>query len=235
MKRRAVLVLSGVLSVLPVPALAQAYQCSVPSRIAPVAPVEPDGPARRTPIGSYTLAASWSPDYCKTSGDTPSMQCAKTNGRFGFVLHGLWPESARGLSPQWCAAALLPSPELIRQHLCMTPSPSLLAHEWAKHGSCMAKTPGTYFRVSAILWRSVRWPDADHLSRKLDLTAGMLRDEFVLTNPGWPREAVGIGASKKGWLREVLLCYRKDFRPGRCPARQFGLPDSAPLKIWRGL
>lgn len=227
--------IAALASVLPIPALAQAYQCSLPAKVAPVAPVRPDGPVRRMPIAGYTLAASWSPDYCKTSGDTRSMQCAKASGRFGFVLHGLWPESARGPSPQWCAAQPLPSPQLLRQHLCMTPSPVLLAHEWAKHGSCMTKTPETYFRVSAILWRSIHWPDADRLSRKRDLTAGMLRDEFLAANPGWPRMAVGIGASDKGWLREVRLCYRKDFRPGRCSARQFGLADSAPLKIWRGL
>lgn len=227
--------IAALASALPVPALAQAYQCSLPRMIPPVAPVRPDGPARRTPIGGYTLAVSWSPDYCKTSGDIRSMQCARANGRFGFVLHGLWPESTRGPSPQWCGAQSAPSPQQMREHLCMTPSAGLLAHEWAKHGSCMTKTPEKYFRVSAILWRSIRWPDADRLSRKRDLTAGDLRDEFAAANRGWPREAVGIDTSRSGWLRELRLCYGKDFRPARCPAHRFGPADSAPLKIWRGL
>lgn len=99
----------------------------------------------------------------------------------------------------------------------------------------MTRTPAKYFRVSAILWRSLHWPDADRLSRKKGLTAGDLRDEFLAANRGWPREAVGIQTSRTGWLREIRLCYRKDFRPGRCQARQFGPADSAPLKIWRGL
>lgn len=235
MMRHAMAVLSSALVALSGAASAQSYQCSLPPRIAPIPAVSPDGPARRTPITGYTLAASWSPDYCKTSGDTRSMQCAKASGRFGFVLHGLWPESTGGPSPQWCASQPAPSPQLLREHLCMTPSPGLLAHEWAKHGSCMVKTPEKYFRVSAILWRSLHWPDADRLSRRKDLTAGMLRDEFVATNPGWARESVGIDVSGNGWLREVRLCYRKDFRPGRCPAGRFGPSDSLPLKIWRGL
>ncbi|WP_237449502.1 ribonuclease T2 family protein [Novosphingobium silvae] len=216
-------------------ALAQAYQCQLPPRIAPVRPAVPSGPVRRTSIGAYTLAASWSPDYCKTSGDTRSLQCSAKRGRFGFILHGLWPEAARGPSPQWCALNPVPSPQLLREHLCMTPSPGLLAHEWAKHGSCMVGTPEKYFRVSAILWRSIHWPDADRLSRRKDLTAGMLRDEFLAANPGWKRESVGIEASRKGWLRELRLCYRADFRPGRCPPARFGPADTAPLKIWRGL
>jgi hypothetical protein len=37
----------------------------------------------------------------------------------------------------------------------MTPSPWLLEHAWAKHGSCMAKTPERYFRVAGVLWRGV--------------------------------------------------------------------------------
>ncbi|WP_404479480.1 ribonuclease T [Novosphingobium sp. BL-52-GroH] len=227
--------IAALLATLPGAALAQAYQCTVPRTIAPVRPVSPDGPARRTPIAGYTLAASWSPDHCKTSGDTRSMQCARANGRFGFVLHGLWPESARGPSPQWCATQPLPSTRDLREHLCMTPSPGLLAHEWAKHGSCMVATPAKYFRVSAILWRSIHWPDADRLSRRKDLTAGDLREEFVAANRGWRRESIGIETSRAGWLREIHLCYGKDFRPGPCAPRQYGPAESAPLKIWRGL
>ncbi|PNU01666.1 ribonuclease T2 family protein [Novosphingobium guangzhouense] len=233
MKSAAALI--AALALLPAQAWAQAYQCSVPRTIAPVRPLTPDGPVRRTTIAGYTLAASWSPDYCKTSGDARSMQCNPAHGRFGFILHGLWPEAARGPAPQWCATQPVPTPQILRENLCMTPSPGLLAHEWAKHGSCMVATPQKYFRVSAILWRSIHWPDADRLSRKKGLTVGHLREEFVAANPGWPHEAVGVEISRTGWLREVQLCYGKDFRPAHCPARQYGPADSAALKIWRGL
>lgn len=227
--------LAALLALLPVPALAQAYQCALPRNLEPLGPVTPDGEPRRTPIAGYTLAASWSPDYCKTSGDVRSMQCDKRHGRFGFVLHGLWPESARGGPPQWCAKASMLPPDLLRPHLCMTPSPALLAHEWAKHGTCMTRRPQTYFKVSAILWRSIRWPDADALSRQDDLTVGDLRDAFLTLNRGWRRDAVGIELSRTGWLRAMRLCYGKDFRPTRCPPMQLGPADTAPLRIWRGL
>ena len=222
-------------ALMPAPALAQAYQCILPQRIERPAPPNPDGPARRLPIAGYIMAASWSPEYCKMSGEKGSMQCSNRNGRFGFVLHGLWPEARSGPPPQWCATNPRPSTDLVRRHLCMTPVPWLLEHEWAKHGSCMTRKPETYFKVSSILWRSLKWPDADRLSRRKGLTAGDLRRAFVRANPSWKTRQVGIVTSRTGWLREIHLCYGRDFMPSDCPRRNFGPADTASLKIWRGL
>lgn len=217
----------------PTPALAQAYQCTLPQRVEPTRPVRPDGPPRRVPVARYTLAVSWSPEFCK--GDRASMQCSGRNGRFGFVLHGLWPEARSGPPPQWCSVSPRPSPALIRQNLCMTPVPWLIEHEWAKHGSCMTRTPEAYWRTASILWRSLRWPDADRLSRQEGLTVGDLRRAFALANRDWQADQVGVALSRNGWLRELRLCYGRDFMPERCPRGSFGPPDSAGLKIWRGL
>ena len=129
----------------------------------------------------------------------------------------------------------MPSPEVVRRNLCMTPSADLLAHEWAKHGTCMTKRPKTYFNVSAILWRSIRWPDADSLSRQKDLTVGDLRKAFLARNPDWKASYVGVEVSRTGWLRELRLCYGNDFMPKPCSKWQYGPPDAAGLKIWRGL
>ena len=233
--RLAARVVANWLALMPLPVLAQAYQCRIPEHVAPLALPAPDGPSRRAPVARYTLAASWSPDWCKMHGDTTSMQCSRRNGRFGFVLHGLWPEAAHGPAPQWCAARYRPSAALIRRNMCRTPSASLLVHEWAKHGTCMTATPSAYFKTAGILWDAVTWPDADRLSRKEDLVAGDLRDAFLAANPGWPRGAVGIDLSRGGWLREVRLCYGRDFRPRACAARQLGARDGVAMKIWRGL
>lgn len=226
----------GLLALLqPVPARAQAYQCRLPDRVGTIRPVTPDGPARQVAIAGYTLNASWSPEYCKTSNDSVSMQCSGRQGRFGFVLHGVWPEGKAGLWPQWCGGGPEPNMQDLRPYLCMTPSAQLLAHEWAKHGSCMARTPETYFKVSARLWRALRWPDADRLSRQEGLTAGDLRAAFVLENPDWRTDQVGLLTSRNGWLKEVRLCYSRRFMPTRCTSAQYGPSDVTPLKIWRGL
>lgn len=227
--------LAALLALLPAPAVAQAYQCAVPRTLAPVRPEAPDGLVRKPPVAGYTLAASWSPDYCKTSRETRTMQCSGAGGRFGFILHGLWPVAKGGPPPQWCARAPALSADVLRRHLCMTPSPGLMAHEWAKHGTCMTRRPETYFKVAAILWRSLRWPDADHLSRQENLTVGDLRQAFAALNPGWSAQGIGIELSRTGWLREVRLCYGRDFRPRRCARAQLGPGDATALKIWRGL
>jgi len=231
-KLRAALILAAAL---PGSAFAQAYQCVPPASVGPLQPIRPDGPSWRTSISGYTLAVSWSPEYCRKPEDKASMQCSDANGRFGFVLHGLWPEARKGPPPQWCSLVPRPSPELIRRNLCMTPMPRLLAHEWAKHGSCMARTPEVYYRVSGILWRSLRWPDADRLSRQKGLTVGDLRRAFIAHNPDWRAEQIGVLVSNTGWLREIHLCYGRGFLPAACDRRRFGPPDSASLKIWRGL
>lgn len=219
----------------PLPAMAQAYQCRLPPRIEAPPRAEPDGPRRDKPVGRYLLAASWSPEYCRMERNRGTMQCSGKHGRFGFVLHGLWPEARDGPPPQWCGASARPSTELIRRNLCMTPVPWLLQHEWAKHGSCMTERPETYYKVSAILWQSLRWPDADYLSRKDDLTAGDLREAFLRLNPDWKAGQVSIETSRSGWLRGMRLCYGKDFMPQACPRDARGPGDAVPLKIWRGL
>lgn len=219
------------------PAFAQAYQCRMGDARISVAPITPDGPVRRTPVTGYTLALSWSPEYCRTRGSdaAESLQCSGRNGRFGFVVHGLWPEGAAGRWPQWCRTAPAPSPAAIRPQLCMMPSPRLMAHEWARHGTCMARSPDAYFRVTRILWDSLQWPDLDRLSREKALNAGRIRQAFVDANPGWRTDQVGVSLNGRGWLREIRLCYGKDFRPARCHSGQFGPRDAVRARIWRGL
>lgn len=234
--RSAAAALTFACAALPAPALAQAYQCRMPARVS-VPPVERDGPVRRVPVTGYTLALSWSPEYCRGAGERSgaALQCGGRNGRFGLILHGLWPEGRGGNDPQWCAAGAAPSPALVRRHLCMTPSARLLAHEWAKHGSCMARRPDTYFRVAAILWDSVAKPDLDLLSRRQGINAGAIREAFVMANPGWRADAVGVHLNRRGWLDEVRLCYGRDFMPARCDARRLGARNTASVRIWRGL
>ena len=119
--------------------------------------------------------------------------------------------------------------------MCLTPVPSLMEHEWAKHGTCMAPTPEAYFAREKALWRTLQWPDGDRLSRQRSLTVGLLRQAVALANPMFRPGQIGVEVGKGGWLREVRLCHSRRMTPIGCRAAQAGPPDSAPLKIWRGL
>ena len=216
---------------------AQAYQCRTPS-VSTVPQITPDGPRRDLEVTGYTLALSWSPAFCHTRQDSRShrVQCSGDNGRFGFVVHGLWPQSASGSWPQWCEANRRPTPRQVRENMCMMPSAFLIARQWAKHGSCMARNPETYFGVTRILWESLRIPDYDRISREDDLTAGRIRQAFADANGRmWRTENVGVKLNRDGWLEEIRLCYNKRFRPTRCDRRRLGARDDARARIWRGL
>lgn len=221
----------------PAVASAQAYRCDMPSRVERPRLELPsaDQPQRLLPIGGYTLAITWAPQHCHEHARDPSarVECASGN-RFGFTLHGLWPDGVGKEWPQYCrAAALLPAP-VVRANLCATPSAQLLQHEWAKHGTCMpGLSPAAYFQRSTALYRRLRYPDMDALSRR-PLTAGAFAEALAAANPGLRANMLRVTANRHGWLDEVWLCLDKAFRNTRCRANSGGLAPNAPLKIWRG-
>lgn len=215
---------------------AQAYSCAVPDRV-PVP--RADGPSasqpkRVLPIGSYTLAISWTPQYCRSNArdESARFQCGGGN-RFGFTLHGLWPDGTGETWPQYCKPAEILPPAVIRKNLCATPSPQLLQHEWAKHGTCMNTTPDGYFDKATGLFGRLRYPDMNALSRRR-LTAGQLASALARANPGVQANMMRITATRQGWLDEIWLCLDKQLRFTACPAHQGGLAPGKPIKIWRG-
>lgn len=227
--------IAALLLALPAAAQAQAYQCRAP-QVARVPAVTPDGPRRVLPVTGYTLALSWSPEFCKTRAADPGhgVQCGGANGSFGLVVHGLWPESGASW-PQWCEARTALTPAQVRGAMCLMPSARLVARQWAKHGSCMVRRPAQYLKVIGILRSGLRLPDYDRISREDGLTAGRIRAAFADANPGWREEAIGVKLNERGWLEEIRLCYAKSFHPARCTPTRWGAKDSAPAKIWRGL
>ena len=215
---------------------AQSYQCSPPSGLGAPAERKPASEPRHvTPVAGYTLALSWSPEYCRTRKDSKrdKTQCSGEDGSFAFILHGLWPDARGPAYPQYCAPTKALPPAVVKRNFCMMPSTKLMAHEWAKHGTCMAKRPETYFRVSRIMFEAVRFPDMDRLSRK-PLTAGQFRNAFAAAKEGLQPDMLRLKINQRGWLQEVKLCLGKSFRPTRCPGYMRAVKDDAEVKIWRG-
>ena len=216
-------------------ALAQPLSCQPPAVVATPPAAIPDGPVRLLPITNYVLSLTWAPDFCDAHPGDPdaAFECQDKVARFGFVLHGLWPDAAHGTWPQWCPAkppvtTQVPA-SVVRQMLCTTPSPGLIAHEWAKHGTCMAATPQIYFGQSAAMFHALRFPDMAGLARRPRLTAGDLRRAFVEANPRFPRESIGLLMREGVALQEVHLCLDRTLHPAACPAQT--PPDSAEIRI----
>ncbi len=211
-------------------ALAQANVCRVPDRLTlPEARKPYDAPTRAVPVRGYTLALSWSPQFCRSRSD--DVQCDPDNGQFGFIIHGLWPEGEGRDAPLWCNAAPIPR-DVARAQFCVMPSPRLIAHEWAKHGSCATRDPGQYFAASRKLFGAIRFPDMNALSRR-QIDVGAFKRLMAALNPAIPVSAMTV-QTEGGWLQELRICMTIKLLPESCPrGRSYGARDTGKLRIWR--
>ncbi|WP_281823611.1 ribonuclease T [Sphingobium sp. BS19] len=223
----------------PVAAVAQVEQCNVPSTIPRPRPDLPSDsqPKRVLPIGGYTLAITWSPQYCDgKSGERDAFQCGNRNARFGFTLHGLWPDGVGKDWPQYCRATSILPRATIARNLCVTPSAQLIQHEWAKHGTCMRAngqpiSPNAYFNRSRAMYGKLRFPDMAELAQRGTMTAGAFASAFAAANKGLRADMMRVTATRDGWLDEVWLCLDRRFRNARCPTHQGGLKPADTLRI----
>lgn len=195
-------------------------------------PVRPDE-VRRTPVTNYQLTLSWSPQHCRDvrGRGRDVLQCGGQAGRFGFVLHGLWPETDSRDWPQYCRPAGQVPRSVIARNLCMTPSPELIQHEWARHGTCMARSPDRYFRAARILFDSVRYPDMAALARETTLDVWAFSRAFAAANPGLRSNMFTVHVTRGGWLDEVRICLDRRFRRARCPSHLRGAPPGTRIRI----
>jgi ribonuclease T2 len=215
---------------LSVPAIGQENSCRIPAQLrVPDARKPYDEQARPVPVRGYTLVLSWSPQFCRTHSD--DVQCDPGNGGFGFIIHGLWPEGEGSEAPTWCSAAPL-TPDVVRAQFCAMPSPRLIAHEWAKHGSCATSNPAQYFAASRKLFGAVRFPDMNALSRR-QIDVGAFKQLMATLNPAISTSSMVVEING-GWLQELRICLNVKLRPEACPrSRAYGARNNSRLRIWR--
>ncbi|MDP1631337.1 MAG: ribonuclease T [Caulobacter sp.] len=202
--------------------------CRLPGDVAPARQQRPpaDEVDPDVPTTAYMLALTWAPEICRTRGRDRDYAIQCRDNDFGFVLHGLWPNGAGRRHPRYCAPAPPLDAATVRRHLCMTPAPTMLQHEWAAHGTCGWSTPEAYFDQAAALWESVRLPEMAGPT----LTAGEIRRAFVAANPGLARNGINIRTTDDNRLLDVRLCYDLEFRPAACRGG-LGAPDRVVVQI----
>ena len=184
------------------------------------------------PIRFHMLAITWMPQTCATGGDGQGDMACDGPNRFGWTLHGLWPNSDGRPYPRYCRPASEVSREIIRGELCRTPSVDLVQHEWAAHGTCGWETPEAYFAQAAALYDPLVKPEPLSLAGADGrLTAGELRDGWATANPGLPRDSLQIAVTDEGALREIRLCLDLEFQPRPCPDGDIGAGDRRVLRV----
>ena len=153
----------------------------------------------------YVMSLSWSPQHC---ADQPSdrFQCAGEK-KFGFVLHGLWPQYDRGGYPQKC---VLPAPQLdkplIKSMLGTMPSDTLVRHEWEVHGTCDGAPADDYFAKAQKAYDSVMLPEQyNDPARQVTVKLADFKKALLQANPSLQKGSLAVKCKGK-YVQEVRVC-----------------------------
>ena len=176
----------------------------------------------------YVLALSWSPVYCQRHPED-SQQCGSR--RYGFVLHGLWPQHAAGGYPATCPTHARLTPEARALGATIFPSEKLLVHQWRKHGTCSGLEPTQYFRAADAARHAIRLPpQLEPGSRTWQATAEEVSRAIRDHNPSLTGRSIAVVCSGPE-LAEVRVCMSKDLRPMPCGARVRDVCRKGPIRI----
>jgi ribonuclease T2 len=175
----------------------------------------------------YLLSLSWSPTYCLTHQDDRA-QCAGKG--YGFVLHGLWPQYDSGGYPRDCAdSPLTADAEALGQTLY--PSPKLVAHEWAEHGTCSGMDAVAYFRTADRATAVVRIPEVFEAPvTALLMDSEQIASAFRAANPTLPEGSLAVMCSREQ-LSEVRICLSRTLAVRSCGRGVRSNCPSGPVQI----
>ena len=180
------------------------------------------------PIAAYLLALFWSPEACRSGIPESDKVIQCQNNRFGFTVHGLWPNGPDKVHPRYCRPGAPISVSTIKANLCMTPSPRLLQHEWQAHGTCNWATPEDYFKKERKVREKLNVPELDPGADGV-MTGAEIRKAFLERNRKIQPEGLNIRV-KDGHLTEVWVCMDLKFKYAACRGGN-GAPDTAVIKV----
>jgi ribonuclease T2 len=165
----------------------------------------------------YLLSLSWSPAYCLSSPGG-----AECNGprRFGFIVHGLWPQNERGW-PEYCDVRGAVPEEVARGISDLMPARGLVDHEWSAHGTCTGLSPAEFFALVRRAASSVAIPrELENPTRATEEPPAAIAAAFQHVNPRIPAQSIVVTCSGQSVprLREVRVCLDRDLVPRACSA-----------------
>jgi ribonuclease T2 len=170
------------------------------------------GPRAPGAFDYYVLTLTWVPAFCAhRRGD---VECSK---RLGFALHGLWPQLEGADWPSSCSAVAL-TPQQRAQFAGVYPDPSMIDHEWPKHGTCSGLAPADYFALSTADVNAVTIPAAYRSPRTLRAQdAKGVKQAFVAANAGLPAGGVNVVVAR-GLVTEIEICLTRQGAFRSCAA-----------------
>jgi ribonuclease T2 len=165
----------------------------------------------------YLLSLSWSPAFCLS--DPGAAEC---NGprRFGFIVHGLWPQNEKGW-PEKCDVHL-PVPDSVVDGISdLMPARGLVYHEWSAHGTCSGLRPADYFTLVRKAYSAIAIPAAlAGTGQSIEESPAAVTAAFLRANPKLSAQSVVVTCSGQETprLREVHICLDRSLSPRSCSA-----------------
>ena len=164
----------------------------------------------------YLLSLSWSPAFCLS--DPGAAEC---NGprRFGFIVHGLWPQYEKGW-PENCNVHQQVPDSVVSSVSDIMPARGLVYHEWAAHGTCSGLDPQGFFAQVRRAYTGIAVPASLSGSTQIEQSPGAIAAEFLRANPKFSAQSVVVTCSRQDVprLREVHICLDRDLIPRACSA-----------------
>jgi ribonuclease T2 len=165
----------------------------------------------------YLLSLSWSPAYCLSSPGA-----AECNGprRFGFIVHGLWPQYERGW-PEYCDVRGAVPDEVAQGISDLMPARGLVYHEWSAHGTCSGLKPAEFFALVRRAASSVAIPrEFENPTRAMEEPPAAIAAAFQHANPRFPALSIVVTCTGQSAppLREVHVCLDRELAPRACSA-----------------
>ncbi len=182
-------------------------------------------PATKAPgnFDFYVLSLSWAPGFCATpAGQRDPQECGPQR-HLAFVLHGLWPQYEQKGWPENCSTETVDD-QTVESMLRIMPSPHLVEHEWARHGTCSGLTPKEYFEEATDAYEAVKIPAAyAQLSQNLAVSPEKIKEDFLAANPSFGEQGFVVLCTRNGrYLEEVHACLTKDLEGRACNREEQG-------------
>lgn len=145
---------------------------------------------------------------------------AECNGprRFGFIVHGLWPQYERGW-PEYCDVRGAVPEDVVRGISDLMPARGLIYHEWSAHGTCSGLSPSEFFALVRRAASSVGIPpEFVNPARAMEEPPAAIVAAFRRANPRIRAESIVVTCTGQGAprLREVHICLDRDLAPRTC-------------------
>ncbi len=165
----------------------------------------------------YLLSLSWSPAFCLA--DPGAAEC---NGprRYGFIVHGLWPQYEKGW-PENCNVHQQVPDSVISAVSDIMPARGLVNHEWSAHGTCSGLGPADFFALVRRAYAGISVPASlSGATRDIERPPGAIAAEFVHANPKLSDQSIVVICSRQDSprLREVHICLDLYLNPRACSA-----------------